>query len=423
MKTLFAAAAEDNVEEPQEEPAEETETPPAKEKPAPKPKAAPEPEPEPEEKPIVRRKKKDLPVEKVERPPLPKAEPEPPPAPKREIAAPDTPTDDDLEDHEKEMIKDAKELEQRFPEKHKGLAAKAEKYIRDHLKKLNEVGGDDQDPDYRAWVEKNKVRVDPREYDALREARITERVRKESDEKYNGLEHELFVRSEQPNIKSEGTRLYVEMAQASVPKEVAEAVQKLGIEEAKKYYGLELEVADMVVNAAADDAEEFLRITRRHPTTGKTVVPFDPQNKQHVRLAQMVADTCEEFKNSGVQKDLQRDGKWFVTREEWNGMQAAHRKNFWTFTDSEILKRAQAHVPAAVKGAIEARIGEMKRYNFARPAYNPQPAPVQNEEPAPSPVRPTPPAPRPAPVPGRPPANGSTSDPRARTLASNLGMA
>ncbi len=107
----------------------------------------------------------------------------------------------------------------------------------------------------------------------------------------------------------------------------------------------------------------------------------------------MVDNICNNFKNAAAAEQQQRNGKWFVTREEWHQIRPDQRHRFWTFDNKEIANIAQG----SVKGILAAKIQE-KRQHLGRYGWKP----VEPKASAPAPA-----APQPAPVP--------TSTPRTPT--------
>lgn len=418
MKSLF----EQVLEEPEEntppaekkEPAPKTPEPPAEEK----GKAKPSPDDAP-----IKAGKKKLP----QRPELPVAKPAPA-APAAPVAAPApaAPQNDDWEsdllDTEKEMLADARELEKRFPQKHAGLADRTAKFLREHAQMADSETFDAQDPEYVAWLAANKPKLTRHDLEELQEARIVERTEKKFSTKLEEIEHENFTRAEQPRIAAETDRFYVDAAKNSLPDEIVQEIAKHGnnaeaYEKTKEVYGMELEIAERVLDTAAQDIAEFKRLTTTNPKTGRPLVAFDEKNETHQRLTKLVASVCEDFKNGGG-KELLKNGKWFVTRDEWNSMPAEARGQFWTFTNEQIIDRSKGYIKNAISKGIEERQSILKKWNFQRAPRAAAPAAPAAPVPPPAPRADVPPpAPRPSPInpAGGPPA--STVDPRASTLA------
>ncbi len=244
---------------------------------APKPTAADAPPPaaaEPD-KPIKVRKPK------VERPALPidvapAARQSAPPAP---AAAPDDAKkfEAELEEGERETLDDARFLEKRFPDKYKGFAAKTEKFLRDHRAMVKQADFDDQSPEYQTWLTQNQPKLTRSEIRTIEEARIGDSVREESNKRIADVEHRSYVRDEEPKIEALGHQVYAELANTQLPDDVSkvlkDAIAAAGGDPQKGYakaietHKLELETAQSILTAAAEDLKEFERITRQHPDT------------------------------------------------------------------------------------------------------------------------------------------------------------
>lgn len=383
--------------------------------------AAPAKAPEPE-KPIKVSKAKA-----AKRPDLPVAQTPPPavpPAPAASTPAPSKNWEENLLDEERAALEDARFAEENFPE-HRGLADRMGRFFKEHqefLEKNPDV--EDDDPAYKKVLAlKPDISVADRR--RIINARAAQEVKKGIEPELNDLRHELYVRDEEPRIRQEGDRLFSELAENALPEEMRKIYKEKGLAELQKNYADEMEVAGTIIRAATDDAEELLRITRVNPKTGRPLAkiaenPSDPKFVQHERLAKIVDDVCDEFLKTGTERELLREGKWFVTREEWGRLQPAERSKFWTFTNSEkdikeVIDRAKRWIPNAIDTAIKTRQQEFERRGWRR-----------HREVAPAPAPSTPPqpvssvsTPRPAPVPS-PSAPATTPETRGMSLAKRL---
>lgn len=351
----------------------------------------------------------------VKRPELPtKADPAPaaPATPVAAPAAPETNWEETLLEDEKAALEDARFAESVNP-KHKGLADKTGKFFREQ-KKFLEANPDasDDDPKYKALLATMPTisAADKRE---IAESRIESRVAKKYDSKLIDLQHELYVRDEEPKVTAEADQIRRHMAFNALPKEMLDVLndKTKGLTVLQSEYPDELEVAGNLINTLTDDAKELLRIWRVNPKTNRTLgdvasTESHPKWVQHNRIATMVNAVCEDFQKHAPQTDQVRDGKWFVTRDEW--AQGYHKfpDKYWTFTNSdadarEIINRAMSWMPGAVSNAIKARQAELKKRRYVRERTE-APPPVATTPPQPSA---SPATPRPAPAPA--PTNGA----------------
>lgn len=360
------------------------------------------------------------------RPELPIATPVAPVAPVREEPYKDDPQwEATLEENEREMIADAKFAEQRFPEKYKGLAARTAKFLRDHAALTAKEDFDDQSTAYRQWLEKNQPKLGRQEIREIEAARVTDTVKKEYDGKLSDVQHKLFVREHEPKIEAEAKQTFNELSNVALPDEVMAAIKKDGFEKANEQFGLEIETTQAVLTAATDDITEFKRITTRDPETGRPLQapiedPSHPKYAQHQRLSQMVGDIGEAFKNNAPPEKQLRDGKWFVTRDEWNQLQPAQRGRFWTFTNAELITEAKRSMKQIVANAIETKRGYMQKLGFTRVTKTAEPPkPIVKAEP-PVPTN-TPRIASATPVPGSSDGVPTEIEQRAARMAKALG--
>lgn len=353
-------------------------------------------------------KRPDLPVEGA--PVAPPAAPAAPTAP---------PVDDDslLED-EKVALEDAKFAEEINP-KHKGLADRMGKFFREQKKYLEaHPEADEEDPEYKRILASMPALsgADKRE---VAEARIEGRVAKKYDAKLVDLQHELYVRDEEPKVENEAVQIRRHMAFNALPKEMLDVLKTKGLPVLQKEYADELEVAGNLINTLTEDAKELLRITRINPKTNRPLGSVasnesHPKWKQHNRISTLVNAACDDFHKNAPQSEQVRDGKWFVTREEWAKMPPSARGQFWTFTNSaehvrEMINRAIGWMPAAIEGGIKSRQDELKARGYVRQrAETPVVSPTAPPQPSTSAATPrSSPAPAPSTTPPGQPSPGT----------------
>lgn len=365
-------------------------------------------------------KRPELPIAKSAAETTPAATPAATPAP----AKPDTDWEAGLVDEEKQLIEEAAEAEKFLPTR-KGLAEQAKKFVREHQKYL-EKHPDLDDPDekaaYEAWLTKNRPALTVAEQQQVTEGRIAAKVSKPFEQKTADLEHQLFVRDQEPVLKQQTQRVVSEMNLTAIPAEIMEFAQKYGVDEAKKQFGDELRVVNSIVSTAASDHEELIRLDTFHPTTRRPLStpaenPSDPKFAQHQRLLKIVEQVDNDFKENAKQGELLRDGKWFVTREEWAALPASARGQYWHFTNREIATRMLNWVKPAVDMAITNNRKELEARGYVRREFKPPAAATPPATP-PQPTR-TPAGPGASPVPAATPGQPGPSTAGSR-LASAL---
>lgn len=427
---LFSLLTADDPAKPPEKKDKPADTPPPT---PPKPAPAATPPPTPEDGGIKRKKGKETPPPVDTPPPVPKKEdlnkpPTPAPVVPATPAKPEA-TDADFEktlvDEERVLLEDARGAEKYLGDKYKGYGGKMAAFLKDNAKKLADPNFDAEDPAYQKWYNDNVPKIGALDFRRLERERVKEDVKQEFEPKIAEERHSRWVDTEAPKIKAKGDSVYVKLTNSSLPDDVTAAIAertkgitpgtpeyRAKIDEVQKDYALEFEIAQNVINVATNDIEEFHRLTTHNPATGKPLTAFDPANPQHERLISMVTELCNEFKTTGG-SDLKKDGKWFVTREEWQGMAPEQRGPFWTFTNEQLIERALAKVKPAVGQLVANEHKKLEARGFKRtiaPAAVPPPTPPL------VPGSGAPPAPRPTPV-----APGGTPQPSiAATLAGKL---
>lgn len=409
-------------------PAKPAATEPAKTEPAKAPVA---------EKPIKVKPAKVAPAAPVETaPPIPRREDLNKTAPVAPVAvgpAPAAPVVDDsvfekdLHEEEQLLLEDAREAERLFGPKYSRHGEKMLKFLKDSAAKEADVkAGKIEESEYRDWYDENRPKLSVKDAREIQNIRAVERAKKELEPKIEQERHARWVDAEAPKAKAKGNEVYNKLASSALPDELAAAIAERtkgitdraeyvkAVQAAQKDYALESEVHDAIAQAAAGDIEEFYRLTTENPATRRTLSDFDDKNEQHNRIVNMVSGICNEFKATGG-ADLKKDGKWFVTREEWTGMAPEQRAPFWTFTNEQLIDRAMANVKGAVNAAVEQRKKWLEDRGFKRTIAAPV---VATTAPVVQPAtRTAPPAPRPSPAPS---GNAATIPSLGAALAAKL---
>lgn len=370
-------------------------------------------------------------------------------APARSQAEDDASLEKELVEEERALLDDARAAEKHLGEKYKGHAAKTTAFLRENIKKSDALDkGDIDETEYNEWYSANAPRISALDARQLERARVKEDVKREFEPQLEAERHARWSESETPKVKSKANGTFNKLIASSIPDDFAKAISEKtkginpathrddfmrAVNEVEKDYVLEKEITENIVSAATNDLEELDRLSTVNPSTGRALTAlaadaqiFDgqkwvpnpnattPEGKQHARVLTMIRDFCNNFKATGG-ADLKKDGKWFVTREEWADMTPAQRSPFWTFSNDDIAARAGGHVKAAVQATVQQQRKMLEeRYGFSRRAAV---AAVPAQPVAPQPASGAPPAPRPSP----PPSAGSGGMPSlAQSLASKL---
>lgn len=388
MRRLFDTVEDEpkkTVEPKDDKPKTEPKPPADKAPPAADGKPAAQPAAEPTDTPLRVRK------QKVVRPELPI---DAPAAPKADLPAAGKDIDPNweagLDDEKKEILADARDAEKQFPH-HKGLAARTAKFLKEDAAQRAATDFDNQSPEYRAWLDKNQPKLTRTEIRELEKTRAINFAREGLGGEITDLKHRLFVQNNEPKIEAEARQIFNQLSHTALPDEIAAAIKKDGYDKASETYRLELETAQEVLTTVADDLKEFKKLSTKDPETGRPMAaeatdPSDPRYAQHQRLNLMVTNVCENFKNNAPADQQLRNGKWFVTRDEWHSIRPEQRHRFWTFSNSELATVAQQAVKHVVATKITEKRGTFSRYGWQPPVAKTPPAapPKPNEPPQPT---------------------------------------
>lgn len=337
---------------------------------------------------------------KAPTPPPPPAPIEPAAAEKPEVTPPAETKDAtaDLLDEERERLELARFAASKFPDKYKGLDGKFLKFYKDHKEYLEkarkenpDASLDESDPVYQAWLAKNQPKLTPSEVKMLEREQIIDTADAKSRDEVAKVKEELFRRDEEPKVRRVGDEFYVGLVKEGLPDEVQTALKE-GYEKAKELFPVEIDVAERITKVATSDIEEFVRLTRRNPETGRRLRVYDENNEQHKRILGLVNDLCTQFK-AGNSPEKIRDGKHFLTREEYFSIKdPSKRAPYWTFSNEEMVRRCRVAAKSAITEGIKLRHQELERMGYVRRA---QAAATPQASPPPTPSAPA--APRPAP--------------------------
>lgn len=383
--------------------------------PAPAKEAAPEKPIKVSKRPV---KRPELPIPKLE-PPAATATGAAPAA----SAPPDSKWEESLLDDEKAALEDARFAEKVDP-KFKGLSDKMGAFFRAQKEYLEQhPDADENDAGYKKILATQPA-LSIADKRLIADARVEERVSSRVNPKIEELEQQIFVRDEEPKIENEAQQIRHYLAFNALPKEMLDTLRAKGKDALMKEYGDELEVASGLINTFVDDAKELIRITKLNPRTGKplqtaAMTKADPNWEQHSRIALLVNTACEDFHKNAPQSEQVRDGKWFVTREEWLGDEehgipgySRFPDKYWTFTNKpehvrEMINRALAWQPDFIASELKKREERLNKRGWVKQRATPEPKIPPSAPPVPS-SSPSSPRPSPTPPPSSTPGGQKT---------------
>lgn len=334
-------------------PKEKPETPPKaeKEEPAPKPEPEAPPKPEPKKKVKVAQKapapdleaittaattaatKVALEAATIKRPGQP---------------APVENEVDSLPEEYREDVPILRKMEEKWPEKYKGLT---DKYIKSsarietyRLQWEKENPGYTFDPEaqeHSAFIEANEVDWNDRDYaksmSAIEMEKFAEGERKKVNEKLEAVEGKLVEKDLEPTIRARQTEVARELI-AAVDKDFAVIIEDNGKINRKELDRLK-EVDSFKVDtllAAASEVARFVDSAERifHPS-GR--FHYDEKNQSHVAVAQFLIAQEDAILAGGEEVQVAEDGRVFATRQEWATLKDGERRRRWRLEPADLV--------------------------------------------------------------------------------------
>lgn len=339
-------AIREEAKAPKKEPTEKEPEPEEYEKKETEPEKKEEPEVPAEPKIEVKKKKVEVKAPEIETPKLPEPEKKPEPA-----ALPE-----DLTDEEREEIEIARFAAEYNPTKYSGLESKVTGFIKKHNEYLDAkmaadpdfVADPSENSEYKRWLETNKPDISRSERRDLEKKFLIHQAKKEASEEAEAKIREVNDRIREIETRPKIAKAVTEFSEAVtslMPEDIAEAVRAGTLEEDLP---MEAPTVRMYLDLSTKAANEFLNLTNG-------VTKYDQSNQVHTWLGQFIHEQSTIFLKGG--KNLEKDGKSFLPRGEFNALPASKQKQHWTFTDTDILNmlayQAQATVVTAVKAERE----------------------------------------------------------------------
>lgn len=268
----------------------------------------------------------------------------PKPALEDEIAA--------LPEEYREDVPVLRKMEERWPDKYKGLT---EKYVRSSAKieayrnKWEQDNpGHTFDPEaheHSAFIEANEVDWNDRDYSrilsSLESESAVEKERAKFNEKLSEVEGKLVERELEPVIRS---------TQAEAARTLIEAIDKdfVGMVEPdgrinKKEIDRLKEVDDFKVGTLMGAASETARFidsaTRIFHESGR--FKFDEKNDAHMAVLQFLVEREDSILAAGDELMVNERGQVFVTREDWSKLKPAERRRHWRLEVADLVYMKQ----------------------------------------------------------------------------------
>jgi hypothetical protein len=259
---------------------------------------------------------------------------------------------DEFDEEEKEEIELAKFAAKSNPEKYSGFDKKLESFFKKHNEYLDQKLGEDphfepdadKNEDYRRWLQANRPDIPRHEKRRLERELLIKRAKEEAVAEADARLQEVNNRLREVEIRpriAKSIDNFVEAVNSILPEDIAASVKSGTLDEDLP---LEGETVKQYLGLAKHAASEFLNLTGG-------LTKFDSKNPTHSWLGSFIHEQGTLFlKNGG--KELERDGKKFLPRAEYNGLPADRKDKFWSFTDSDVLDMLAYNAKTTVESAV-----------------------------------------------------------------------
>ena len=296
---------------------------------------------------------------------------------------------DEFDEEEKEEIELAKFAAKSNPDKYSGLDKKLETFFKKHNEYLDQKLGEDphfepdsdKNDDYRRWLQANRPEIPRFEKRKLEREFLIKRAKEEAVAEAESRLQEVNNRLREVEIRpriAKSIDNFVEAVNGILPEDIASSVKAGTIDDDLP---LEGEAVKQYLSLAKHAASEFLNLTGG-------LAKFDAKNPTHSWLGSFIHEQGTLFlKNGG--KDLERDGKKFIPRAEYNGLPADRKDKFWSFTDSDVLDMLAYNAKTTVEAAVAREREKYEKVAAARakkvapavkPATNSAPTGLENTD-------------------------------------------
>lgn len=258
----------------------------------------------------------------------------------------------EFDEEEQEEIELAKFAAKSNPDKYRGLDQKLESFFKKHNEYLDQKLGEDshfepdadKNEDYRRWLQANRPEIPRFEKRKLEREFLIKRAKEEAvaeaDTRLQEVNNRLREVEVRPRI-AKSIDNFIEAVNSILPDDIASSVKAGTIDTDLPAEG---DAVKQYLGLAKQAASEFLNLT-------EGLTKYDSKNPTHSWLGAFIHEQGTLFlKNGG--KDLERDGKKFIPRAEYNALPAERQEKFWSFTNSDVLDMLAYNAKASVETAV-----------------------------------------------------------------------
>ena len=270
-----------------------------------------------------------------------------------------------------------KDLPDRMVEFHRKKAAFMEKATQDDS--MFEASMDNME--YAEFISKNRPKFSELQKRNAERAMDRHEILSKTDERVAQAEARARAAQTAPMVQQRVAKFYNELTEVTIPDDIKEAVQKDGLEAVRASRQFEVPVIEEALQLAHHFGSTFLALSNG-------LVSYDKNNPAHAEVSEFVDTQGRAFAKQGG-KDRFRDKKKFVPRSDFHKLSAEKRKEYWTFSDNEVLDMVKFYVKDQVNGQLEQVRGSLESYKTGKPPpAAKQHQPVAEEPEAPK-ARPT----------------------------------
>lgn len=262
----------------------------------------------------------------------------------------------------KENIPIFKAMEEKWPDKYKGIsdkylksAIKTAEYTKSWEKENPGQTFDAKDEQHSSFFEENEVNWEERDYAraiaAIESGQAVAEERKKSDEKIRALEARNTVQELEPAIRTKQSSMAREILKDLTPQLEDLVTDEARINE-KALAKLKEEdpfTADAVLSELAPLAL-FVRETEKllHPSG---LFHYDESNPIHLAILNFWSDQEKRIKGSDQERD--EKGRKFLSMPEWNNTPDNLKDRYWTLDKDQLIELRKESAHTELKKKLE----------------------------------------------------------------------
>lgn len=256
----------------------------------------------------------------------------------------------------------------------------------DFTKKRNELRdrilADDPDADLedndqlKNFTRKNMVVLPKKEIRAIQRQQVRDEVESELskryDDKINAVENRVKQSEITPIVEAESNQFSQALSKIAMNKEafggdetvpsILQAMSEKGVQAVSEENPLFAQIVTSSLQDASKAAKELVRLTR-FGENGINV--FKEEDPTHKFLVEFITQQDLVFSEKGGSKRI-RDGKQFVTQQNWTQLSPEERANKWTFSMDDRLKHLQANAIMHMRKQVDGLRASLEKAGYTK---------------------------------------------------------